>query len=162
VQVGRALLDQAGLSQARLTTPSGAERDLDVVLVDGDTASEACRELGRRIALGLKAGSRALLVVMADGSARRTLKAPGYLDERAEPFDASVTQALAAADWPALGGLDLALADELLSAGARPWLTFAAAMATITATGPADCSPRRHYADGPFGVWYPVFSYRRA
>ena len=35
---------------------------------------------------------------MGDGSACRTLKAPGYLDERAAAFDAEVARALGAAD----------------------------------------------------------------
>ncbi len=34
------------------------------------------------------------VLAVADGSARRSVKAPGYLDEAAEPFDAAV-----AADW---------------------------------------------------------------
>ena len=33
-------------------------------------------------------------VLLGEGSARRTLKAPGYLDPRAEPFDAAVADAL--------------------------------------------------------------------
>src|SRR5687768_11942336 len=45
---------------------------------------------------------RAALLVMAGGSARRSLKAPGYLDERAEAHDAAIGAALAGGDSDAL------------------------------------------------------------
>ena len=54
---------------------------------------------------------------MGDGSARRTVKAPGYLDPAAEPFDARVATALAAGDAGALAGLDPAEGERLLAAG---------------------------------------------
>ena len=46
---------------------------------------------------------RTALLVMGDGSARRTTESPGRYDERAEPFDAAVADALSAGDaapWP--------------------------------------------------------------
>ena len=46
------------------------------------------------------------LLVLGNGSATRTEKAPGHLDERAEAFDAALGAALAAADGAALADLD--------------------------------------------------------
>ncbi|EDY51298.1 conserved hypothetical protein [Streptomyces clavuligerus] len=57
------------------------------------TAADAV-ELGRTT--GVRA-DRVALLVMGDGSACRTLKAPGYLDERAEGFDTLVSLALGGA-----------------------------------------------------------------
>jgi hypothetical protein len=62
-------------------------------------AVERCIEVGRDI---VAQAERVALLVMGDASACRTLKAPGYLDERAAPFDAEVARALGAADVPAL------------------------------------------------------------
>ena len=90
------------------------------------------------------------LLVMADGSARRGVKAPGYLDERAEPFDRVVVKALAEADVEVLANLDTELADELLVGGVGPWKALAA-LAT-----------ERHWAGdvlydaAPYGVQYTV------
>lgn len=57
-------------------------------------------------------GARAVLV-LGNGSAKRTEKAPGHLDDRAEGFDASLGKALAAADGHALAETDLDLASDL-------------------------------------------------
>lgn len=61
------------------------------------------------------------LLVMGDGSARRSLKAPGYLDDRAGAFDAAIAAILAEGDAAALTGIDEGLATELLAAGAPAW-----------------------------------------
>ncbi len=58
------------------------------------------------------------VLVMGDGSARRSLKGPGYLDDRAERFDATVVMALADGSPQSLAALDLELAHQLLAAGA--------------------------------------------
>lgn len=63
----------------------------------------------------------AAVLVVADGSAKRTERAPGHLDGRAEPFDATVAAALADGDADALGGIDLELADSLWCSGAEAW-----------------------------------------
>jgi hypothetical protein len=91
------------------------------------------------------------LLVMGDGSARRSLKAPGYLDERAQPFDEAVVTALAAGSVDGLADLDLALAAELLAAGAPAWVAAADLIG----------SERRWrgdvlYTDAPYGVMYTV------
>jgi hypothetical protein len=90
------------------------------------------------------------VVAMGDGSARRTVKAPGYLDEAAAPFDAGVARALAAGDAAALACLDLAAGDRLLAAGAPTWRAVGAALSG------RDVVARLHLDAAPFGVGYLV------
>ncbi|MCX4765457.1 class III extradiol dioxygenase subunit B-like domain-containing protein [Streptomyces sp. NBC_01275] len=110
-------------------------------------APERCVEAGRDI--GARPGRIALLV-MGDGSACRTLKAPGYLDERAAPFDAAVARALGAADVAALKALDTEPAQELKASGRAPWQVLAGA-----AEG-AGLAGELLYEDAPYGVGYVV------
>ncbi|OEJ34055.1 hypothetical protein [Streptomyces subrutilus] len=104
-----------------------------------------CLETGRELAAR---EARVALLVMGDGSACRTLKAPGYLDERAAAFDAAAARALGAADAAALAALDAELAAELLAAGRAPWQVLAGA-----AEG-AGLDGRLLYEDAPYGVGY--------
>ncbi|MFJ8149206.1 class III extradiol dioxygenase subunit B-like domain-containing protein [Streptomyces sp. NPDC096048] len=107
--------------------------------------ADRCAALGRDIAA--RAGRIALLV-LGDASACRTLKAPGYLDERAAPFDAEVGRALAAADVTALAALDIALARELKVSGRAPWQVLAGAAEDSALAGVL------LYEDAPYGVGY--------
>ncbi len=86
-----------------------------------------------------------------DGSACRTLKAPGYLDERAAPFDAEIARALGTADTAALRALDAGLARELKVSGRAPWQVLAGA-----AEGAAGLSGALLHEDAPYGVGYMV------
>ncbi|MBM9507177.1 class III extradiol dioxygenase subunit B-like domain-containing protein [Actinacidiphila acididurans] len=97
-----------------------------------DLAPQACVARGQELG---RADGRVALLVMGDGSACRTVKAPGYLDERAEPFDAAVAAALGAADHSALAGLDAGLAAELKAAGRAPWQILAGAAESAGLTG---------------------------
>ncbi|MFJ9715455.1 class III extradiol dioxygenase subunit B-like domain-containing protein [Streptomyces sp. NPDC101213] len=106
-----------------------------------------CAGTGREIAA--RPGRTALLV-MGDASACRTLKAPGYLDERAAPFDAEAGRALGAADVAALEALDAGLARELKVAGRAPWQVLAGAARD------AGLSGTLLYEDAPYGVGYVV------
>ncbi|OIJ97004.1 hypothetical protein BIV25_16545 [Streptomyces sp. MUSC 14] len=110
-------------------------------------APERCLATGREI--GARAG-RVALLVMGDASACRTLKAPGYLDERAAPFDAGVARALGTADLAAVRALDPELAHELKASGRAPWQVLAGA-----AEG-ADLAGALLYEDAPYGVGYVV------
>ncbi|WP_405619950.1 class III extradiol dioxygenase subunit B-like domain-containing protein [Streptomyces sp. NBC_00076] len=110
-------------------------------------APERCIQVGRDIAAG---DERVALLVMGDASACRTLKAPGYFDERAAPFDAEVARALGAADVAALHSLDAELAYELKASGRSPWQVLAAA-----AEG-AGLGGTLLYEDAPYGVGYVV------
>jgi hypothetical protein len=90
---------------------------------------------------------RRALLVMGDGSARRSEQAPGYVDPRAASFDATVATALATADAPALAALDPALCTDLLAAGIPAWQ-----LAARAATGPY--SAELLYDAAPYGVGY--------
>ncbi|MFE2532762.1 class III extradiol dioxygenase subunit B-like domain-containing protein [Streptomyces sp. NPDC059371] len=109
--------------------------------------AERCVRTGERI--GRRAG-RVALLVMGDASACRTLKAPGYLDARAEDFDAEVARALGTADVAALKALDTSLAYELKAAGRAPWQVLAGA-----AEG-AGLGGALLHDDAPYGVGYMV------
>ncbi len=110
-------------------------------------APERCVAVGREI--GGRA-ERVALLVMGDASACRTLKAPGYLDERAAGFDEEVGRALGAADVAALQALDAELAYELKASGRAPWQVLAGA-----AEG-ADLGGTLLYEEAPYGVGYVV------
>ena len=90
------------------------------------------------------------LVVLGDGSARRTLKAPGYLDERAEPFDAELVAALRGGRPEALAGLDPLLGADLLAAGVPVWRTVGVLLAGTR------WDAELLYDAAPYGVEYAV------
>lgn len=90
------------------------------------------------------------LLVLGDGTARRSVKAPGYLDARAEPFDAAVTAALRSGDPALLEGLDADLGVELLAAGVPAWR----AVGRLLAGNAYDADLLYH--DDPYGVAYHV------
>ncbi|MFI0777255.1 class III extradiol dioxygenase subunit B-like domain-containing protein [Streptomyces sp. NPDC021212] len=108
-------------------------------------AAERCIEVGRKLAASAE---RVALLVMGDGSACRTLKAPGYLDERAAAFDAEVARALASADTGALASLDEELAHELKAAGRAPLQVLAGAGEGAGLKG------ELRYDEAPYGVGY--------
>lgn len=97
----------------------------------------------------------AALLVMGDGSARRSIKAPGYLDDRAAPFDAAIAAILAEGDAAALTGIDPELAAELLVAGGPAWR--AAGELLLDAEWDAELL----YDDAPYGVGYLVAAWTR-
>ncbi|HZE48398.1 MAG TPA: hypothetical protein VE074_02480, partial [Jatrophihabitantaceae bacterium] len=97
--------------------------------------------------LALAESERVGLIVMGDGSARHSTKAPGYLDPRAEPFDEGVVAALRDGDIEALAGLDAALGAELLASGVPAWQAAAAVLS-------GDYDAELLYADAPYGVGY--------
>ncbi|MFI9154245.1 class III extradiol dioxygenase subunit B-like domain-containing protein [Streptomyces sp. NPDC053367] len=124
-----------------------ADAPVEGLAVGEELAAERCTGTGGEIAARAE---RVALLVMGDASACRTVKAPGYLDERAEPFDAQVARALGAADLAALKALDTRLAHELKVSGRAPWQVLAGA-----AEG-AGLSGTLLYEDAPYGVGYMV------
>ncbi|HET6861172.1 MAG TPA: class III extradiol dioxygenase subunit B-like domain-containing protein [Streptomyces sp.] len=108
-------------------------------------AGAPCAQIGKELAVEAE---RVALLVMGDGSACRTLKAPGYLDARAVDFDAAAARALGAADTAALAALDEQTAYELKAAGRAPWQVLAGA-----AQG-AELGGTLLYDDAPYGVGY--------
>ncbi|MGH3435923.1 MAG: hypothetical protein ACRDRN_05590 [Sciscionella sp.] len=98
--------------------------------------------------------NRVGLVVAGDGSARRGVRAPGHLDERAASFDAELGKALQAGDTATLRALDVRLADELLAHGR------AALQVLAGAVGARPVDAYLDYEADPFGVWYGVCRWR--
>ncbi|WP_406506195.1 class III extradiol dioxygenase subunit B-like domain-containing protein [Streptomyces sp. NBC_00212] len=133
--VGAWLLERAGWADAPVEGLAVAER----------LEPEPCIGIGRDLAAR---AARVALLVMGDGSACRTLKAPGYLDERAASFDEVASAALGAADTDTLMSLDDRLAYELKVAGRAPWQVLAGA------GGDAGLAGRLLYEDAPYGVGY--------
>ncbi|MER7249402.1 class III extradiol dioxygenase subunit B-like domain-containing protein [Kribbella sp. NPDC000426] len=138
--IGGWLLEQskaAGLPRTYVAVPTSA------------TPTE-CVDLGREIAAG---NDRVGLLVMGDGSARRSEHSPVHLHPRAEIFDTTVANALQQRDLDALAALDPDLAAELQAAGRAPWQALAGALEGATLT------PDLTYNAAPYGVGYLVASF---
>lgn len=88
------------------------------------------------------------LVVLGDGSARRTVKAPGYLDGRAADFDSSVAAALRSGVGSALEAVDSDLGAQLLAAGVPAWRVAGTVLAG------RDYAAELLYDEAPYGVGY--------
>jgi hypothetical protein len=165
--VGRASLD------GRLVSTSGSFAGFGVPLTvgEGDPAlplphTVGCWLLdragwsGRRTYYGATDGEqptiadedRLALLVMGDASARRSERAPGYLDPRAEDFDATVVAALRSGP-AAVAALDGRLASELMAAGWPAWQV----LARTTAGQQWSCEVS--YDEAPYGVGYVVASW---
>jgi hypothetical protein len=152
--IGAQLLDAAGYAGPRILASVAESAPL-----------AACLELGRDLAADAPAAcmafpssgrrkrhtpeARIALLVMGDGSARRSAAAPGYLDDRAEPFDAAVEQAFRDGDLSALTALDPDLARDLLASGRPAWQALAGALSPAPRTAIL-------YSAAPFGVAYLV------
>ena len=138
--VGAWLVDQSkasGLSRVSIT-------------VAVDETAAACLELGQEIAHG---NDRVALLVMGDGSPRRSEHSPVHLHPRAELFDTTVAAALDLADTETLAALDPDLAAELHAAGRAPWQVLAGATTTAGLQG------HLRYHSAPYGVGYFVASW---
>lgn len=101
--------------------------------------------------------AREVLLVLADGGARRGEKAPGYLDPRAHAYDDTVSAAVRAADAAVLEDADPGLADDLMVLGR-------AALAALGSRARAEGGHLRSrvlYEDDPFGVLYRVAVWER-
>jgi hypothetical protein len=96
------------------------------------------------------------VLVFGNGSARRSDKAPGHLDERASVFDEAALGALTRGEPAALAGLDEGLGGELLADGIGGLRAVGRALAG-TPVGAATL-----YADDPFGVQYWVVTWECA
>ncbi|XRQ03495.1 hypothetical protein ACN3XK_43790 [Actinomadura welshii] len=128
-----------------------------------DAPPEECLSLGRRIAAS---AGRVALLVMGDGSACRSEKAPGYLDPRARPHDEAVARALGSADAAALAALDPGLSRELLAAGRAAWQVLAGAAGQgagggRTANEEGGLTAALLADEAPYGVGYLVAAWSR-
>jgi hypothetical protein len=134
--LGARLLDEGGYRGAR-----------SLQSVSSDEPAAACLRLGADLS---RRAERVGLLVMADGSACRGLRAPGYLDPRAAGFDAALEQAVRDGDLGPLRAMDRDLARELLVAGRPGFQVLAGALPG------RDLTREILYAGDPFGVYYLV------
>jgi hypothetical protein len=140
--IGALLLDDAGYAGPRVIRG-----------IAGSEPAAACLALGREVAA---AAPRVALLAVGDGSARRSASAPGYLDERAAPFDESVTRAVREGDLPALAALDQGLAADLMAAGRPAWQAMAGALLADRPAVGGGLHTEILYAGAPLGVGYLV------
>ncbi len=131
--------------------------EVEHVAVAWDATTAECVAAGRSLVTDTGAGSAAgratTLLVVADGSARRTEKAPGHLDPRAAAVDDAIVAAVrscAEAGLQRLLDLDPDLCAELLVAGRAPLQVLAAAVAGVP------LEVRSLEVSDPFGVLYVV------
>lgn len=150
--IGRWLLERRGLVAASpdVRYSGGTRPPVRLLATAFRSPPPACARLGAQIA---ERAGRVALLTMGDGSARRDIKAPGYLDPRAQPYDAAVAAALAAADAECLAKLDPELSDELMAAGRAAWQVLAGA------AGNRGYRARLHSDTAPYGVGYFVASW---
>jgi hypothetical protein len=134
--LGAMLLDQAGYHGRRVLQAVGQ-----------DEPASACVGLGAELA---GTDARMALLVMGDGSARRSPKAPGYQDSRAAAFDAEVERAVRSGEVGALQRLDQTLARDLMVTGRPAWQVLSGAMDSLAPAAEVV------YCDDPFGVRYLV------
>jgi len=95
-----------------------------------------------------------VVLVMANGSAKRTEKAPGHLDERAFDLDDAVDLALRSADPRRLAALDTSLAAEL-------WTSGLTALRDVAGRLEGAWTVSVPYADAPYGVLWWVAAWVR-
>ncbi len=133
--LGAWLLDQAGFTGERVGLSSAAAAP-HLRAASGD----------RR---------RWAMLVMGDGSARRTEKSPGWYDPDAVGFDAAVTSALGTGHGRALLDLDQGVGARVLAAGLASWRAAGAILESTPMVA------ELYYAGAPFGVFYIVASWVR-
>ena len=95
------------------------------------------------------------VLVVANGSARRSEKAPGHLDGRAAAFDERIDTALRSADGVVLQELDAALAEDLWCHDAPPLHTLGR---LLEQRRPSELEVA--YDGDPYGVRYWVVTWR--
>jgi hypothetical protein len=138
---------------------SSEEPDSAAILVEvaANQDPSKCHRLGAR--LEAEAGPDGTWLVLGDGSARRSPKAPGALDEDALPFDTAVAKALATVDIAAIRDLHPARAHALMAAGRAPWQVLAGAVDSVPPSVGFEAGNLFH--DAPLGVGYFTVAWRR-
>lgn len=120
------------------------------VALGTDVDRDTCLGMGKQLA---RRADRVALLVLGDGSARRSEKAPGYVDTRAVPYDSEIRRALELGDAPALAELDPEVSAELLVGGRTAWQVLAGAAEGL------DVDATLLAEDCPYGVGYFVASW---
>jgi hypothetical protein len=153
--IGAYLLDQVGPQPPRLY------QAVDRSAVTAQAYREGERLVRRLNVLDGGSSESSGLLVMGDGSAKRTTRAPGYLDARAEEFDATVALALSAADPHALLAVDRELSADLWCDGRVAWQAAAGAVLSNGDDAATGWRGRLRYDEAPYGVGYLVASWTR-
>jgi hypothetical protein len=143
--IGCYLLDRTGVLDQ---TDAGLPAVLQEVAVDAEP--QDCARLGAELD-GRYPGSRWL--VLADGTTKRTARAPGAFDPSAQGFDDEVASALADGSPDRLLALDARRAAVLGVAGRSAWQVLAGAW---RAAGHPPTVARVDYHQAPYGVGYLV------
>ncbi|WP_344471388.1 hypothetical protein [Nonomuraea monospora] len=131
------------LTVARLLLGDDAPQGLQSVAFDA--ATRDCLALGERLG---GSGDRVALLVMADGSACLSPRAPGRHDEAAGPYQEGIAKAVATGEPAALAALDPAEADRL-------WVSGRAALQVLAgAAGGRTFQGRLLAETAPYGVGY--------
>ncbi len=130
--VGSWLLDRAGYR--------GVRRPMSVATGGGSRAADLLGNLG----------APQVLIVIGDGSARLSVKAPGYFDAGAQSFDQDVTHALASGDPSMLVKLDGVRAAKQMSSGFDAWQATGRA---LQSQGTQRWQAQSDY-EAPYGVGY--------
>ncbi|MTE13536.1 class III extradiol ring-cleavage dioxygenase family protein [Nocardia aurantiaca] len=126
-------------------------------LISADASADESLVFGRYLRAELDAETESVAVlVVGDGAATLSLKAPRYLDERAEGVQGAIDRALSAGDRQAIAALDTGLCAEVEVEG-RPAYQV---LAGLFAVDPADPDVETLYAAAPFGVSYHVSVWR--
>lgn len=125
-------------------------------VVPADTTPQDCARFGRRLRGALDADrTPTALLVVADGPATLTAKAPGAYHPGAQEVDEALGAALAVGDAAALAALDPALCTELVLDGRAAWQVLAAVFGS---DGPAAAATT--HSSAPYGVGYHVGMWR--
>ncbi|CAB4890565.1 MAG: hypothetical protein F2923_05630 [Actinobacteria bacterium] len=116
-----------------------------------DSNTQQREVLGREVA-AKAAELNTLVVVVGDGSATRTEKAPGYVQPDAASFDEAMARAINEADTHAILDVDQEQADRLWCRGIPAWQVVAHAVDPMEGALILESAP--------FGVNYLVASWR--
>jgi hypothetical protein len=118
----------------------------DVRVIAGAQGTRVAAALLAEVGTAPVAGNEAAYLIVGNGSARRSEKAPGHLDPPAAEFDDMLGKALTTPDPEALRALDLALAEEL-------WADVGPIMEAADRLRGAE-TVAVDYDDDPYGVRY--------
>lgn len=118
----------------------------DVRVIAGAQGARVASSLLAEVGTAPVTSGEAAHLIVGNGSARRSEKAPGHLDPRAVGFDEVLGKALVTPDPDTLGALDLGLAGELW-ADVGPIIEAADLLRSV-GTVAVD------YDDDPYGVRY--------
>lgn len=124
---------------------------LEVTLIDAETSSAVCGDLGRELGAGLAHTEESVgLLVVADGATTLGPKSPGGDVPDARGIQEVVDAALGSGDLPALTALDESECARAGVAGRAVWQLVCGAVAGAEINAELLC------AEAPFGVGYTV------